>query len=273
MKIIILAAGKGERLRPFTLNTPKALLDMGNGNTLLEEQLKSFTESGVIHEIVLVIGYLADQIEAKIRLPRAHGLDIKTVYNPFYEVSNNLISLWLARAHLDEDFMITNGDNLFIPEVFSDFSASCGEGIFLAVSPKAQYDYDDMKVALEHQVVARVSKTIEPELARAESPGLALVRGLRARGLFQEHLELLVRTPEYLNQFWLEVFNLLYARGVPVHPWCFDAAQKWQEVDFHGDLHRLKDILRLRLKANLPSFGPREEAPAPTTTTGPPLRS
>ena len=66
MKMIILAAGRGERLMPLTQNTPKPLIDMGNGNTLLEEQMISINESGAIDEIVLVIGYLGEQIEAKI---------------------------------------------------------------------------------------------------------------------------------------------------------------------------------------------------------------
>ena len=39
MRLIILAAGKGERLMPLTRNTPKPLLDLGNGNTLIEEQM------------------------------------------------------------------------------------------------------------------------------------------------------------------------------------------------------------------------------------------
>ena len=65
MKIIILAAGKGERLMPLTKNTPKPLLDMGNGATLLEEQIAGLQESGVVEEIALVIGYLAEQVEAK----------------------------------------------------------------------------------------------------------------------------------------------------------------------------------------------------------------
>ena len=67
MKIIILAAGKGERLYPLTKNTPKPLTDLGDGETLLEKQLKSLDESQVIDEVIIVIGYLHEQFESKLK--------------------------------------------------------------------------------------------------------------------------------------------------------------------------------------------------------------
>ena len=53
MKILILAAGKGERLYPLTKNTPKPLIDLGDGETLLEKQLKSLSDSKVIDEVII----------------------------------------------------------------------------------------------------------------------------------------------------------------------------------------------------------------------------
>jgi len=44
MKMIILAAGKGTRLGPLTKNTPKSLLDLGNGQTVLEKQLEEISK-------------------------------------------------------------------------------------------------------------------------------------------------------------------------------------------------------------------------------------
>ena len=38
---------------------------MGNGATLLEEQIAGLQESGVVEEIALVIGYLAEQVEGE----------------------------------------------------------------------------------------------------------------------------------------------------------------------------------------------------------------
>jgi choline kinase len=248
MKLIILAAGKGERLMPLTRNTPKPLLDLGNGYTLLEEQMRAVEASGVVAEIVLVIGYLAAQVEAKLQFHRDNGLCLRTVYNPFYEVSNNLMSLWLARHEMTGDFMVTNGDNLFTPEVFRGLAAENGDGITLSVSPKTVFDPDDMRVSLEAGAVQRVSKQLADAVSHAESPGLALVRGPRARAVFVDHLERLARHNGYLKKFWLEVFNDLADHGVLVRTWSFDGAAHWREVDFHDDVSRLRGALQLKVQ-------------------------
>ena len=66
MRAIILAAGKGERLMPLTNNTPKSLLELANGTSVLESQLLSIHEAG-IREVAIVKGYLTEQIEPKIK--------------------------------------------------------------------------------------------------------------------------------------------------------------------------------------------------------------
>ena len=59
MKVIILAAGKGERMRPLTLKTPKPLLKV-KGKAIIDYVLDSLPAD--INEIIIVIKYLGDQI-------------------------------------------------------------------------------------------------------------------------------------------------------------------------------------------------------------------
>lgn len=254
MKIIILAAGRGERLMPLTQNTPKPLIDIGNGNTLLEEQILSLKEANVVDEIVLVIGYLAEQIEAKIKLYRDNGLHISTIYNPSWKVSNNLLSLWLARQVIAEnDVMITNGDNIFSSTVFSGL-AKQNAGIWLSVCPKETFDPDDMKVKLVDGFVSVVSKTISTEDCIVESPGLVMVRGENARQIFVEQLEGVVREDDNINRFWLEVFNRMGKKGVLVRPWSFESKNNWQEIDFHGDVKLMRQLLTEKLSTLNPQM-------------------
>ena len=247
MRIIVLAAGKGERLMPLTRNTPKPLLDLGNGKTLIELQLESMEKSGVISEIILVIGYLAGQIETKLNFYKRTNIKIETVYNPFFDISNNLISLWLARYYMNEDFMITNGDNIFSYEVFKKLARNDKKGIFLTISRKDSYDDDDMKVIIDDNKVVRVSKLIENEGADAESVGLAMVRGKKYRNTFVKILDSLARDREYLNKFWLEVFNRLSEGCVHIIPFEIDGRKEWREIDFHFDLNDVRMMVKEKL--------------------------
>src|SRR3989344_4769286 len=205
MRIIILAAGKGTRAFPLTKNTPKPLLDIGNGVTLLEKQLENIQKSKAVDEVILVIGYLAEQIEVKLRMHEENGLKVTTVYNPFYEMSNNLISLWLSK-HCNDD---------------------------------------DMKVILRDKTVARVSKEIPNNEASCESVGLVMVKGSKYREIFKRNLEALARNRNYINKFWLEVFNLMKSHGIAIKTFKIDGKTKWREVDFHLDLDDAKKLLNL----------------------------
>lgn len=245
MRIIILAAGKGTRAFPLTKNTPKPLLDIGNGVTLLEKQLENIQKSKVVDEVILVIGYLAEQIEVKLKMHEENGLKVTTVYNPFYEMSNNLISLWLAKHYMDEDFLITNGDNIFEPDVFADLVNKNDDGIFLTISKKGKYNEGDMKVVLKDKAVARVSKEIPVNEASCESVGLVMVKGGKYRDIFKKNLESLARNKNYINKFWLEVFNLMNSHGIAIKTFKIDGKTKWREVDFHLDLDEAKKLLNL----------------------------
>jgi choline kinase len=246
MKAIVLAAGRGERLMPLTRDCPKPLVDLGDGRTLLEEQVLGMRQAGTIDEIVFVIGYQAGLVERRIRAwpgrPR-----LKTVFNPFFGVSNNLMSLWLAREEMCDDFVVTNGDNLFTPAVYRRLLDECGDGIFLALSPKRRFDPDDMKARVTRGHVAEVAKTLPSARCRAESPGLVLVRGAEARATFVATLETLARVPDSIGRFWLEVFNQLARDGRPAEPWYFDGADAWQEIDFHADVDTAKSLLKTKL--------------------------
>ena len=63
---IVLAAGRGTRLGPLGLATPKALLDIG-GSILLDQALDAFTKTGVSNKIVNA-SHLADQILSLIHI-------------------------------------------------------------------------------------------------------------------------------------------------------------------------------------------------------------
>ena len=81
MIAMVLAAGRGERMRPLTDTVPKALLEVG-GVSLLERQLDRLARGGV-RTVVINLGWLGETIVERIADGRRFGLQV--VYSPEYD--------------------------------------------------------------------------------------------------------------------------------------------------------------------------------------------
>lgn len=118
-RAIIMAAGKGERLHPVTLDTPKPLVKV-NGTRMIDTIIDGLHVNGIT-EIHVVTGYMMEEFSVlKEKYP-----DIHLISNQFYTEYNNISSLYVAKDYL-EDCMITDGDLLIRnPEILrADFDKS-----------------------------------------------------------------------------------------------------------------------------------------------------
>ena len=104
-RAIIMAAGKGTRMRPVTLHTPKPLVKV-NGKRMIDSVIEALHKNG-ISEIYIVVGYLKDQFEI---LPKEYE-NVKLIENPFYDTCNNISSLYVARDYI-ENAIILDGDQI-----------------------------------------------------------------------------------------------------------------------------------------------------------------
>jgi choline kinase len=117
MKAIILAAGQGTRLLPFTREHPKCLVPVG-GKAILDHQLEALAAAGV-EDVLVVGGYLIERLEQHLSLLPARtrpGL----LCNPFWSVANSIGSVWTARAHMDAPFILMNGDTILAAELIGN---------------------------------------------------------------------------------------------------------------------------------------------------------
>lgn len=110
---MILAAGRGERMRPLTDTTPKALLEVA-GKSLLEHQLERLARAGAT-KAVINLGWLGEAIVDRIADGRRFGLQV--VYSPEYDnVLETGGGILRALPLLGSDpFWVLNAD------VFTDF--------------------------------------------------------------------------------------------------------------------------------------------------------
>lgn len=107
MKAMILAAGRGERMRPFTLHTHKCLLPV-DGQTLIERHLRRLAQAG-IHDVLINVSYLAEQIQQFVGDGHSFGVKVNySVESDPLEVGGGIIT---ALPQLgSEPFIIINAD-------------------------------------------------------------------------------------------------------------------------------------------------------------------
>jgi MurNAc alpha-1-phosphate uridylyltransferase len=109
---MILAAGKGERMRPLTLARPKPLLEVG-GAPLIVHHLRALAGAG-FHDVVVNLSWLGEQIPAALGDGARHGLRLhysEEGPEPLETGGGIFRALpLLAGAHGDEPFLVLNGD-------------------------------------------------------------------------------------------------------------------------------------------------------------------
>ena len=117
MTYIILAAGKGNNLYPLTLKYAKTSFRLDENTTVLQRMVRSIRHADRNAEIVVVIGYKAEEIKKELE-----GENVIFVVNPFYEVTNSISSVWFARDYLErENVAIVHGDVVFSDDIISSY--------------------------------------------------------------------------------------------------------------------------------------------------------
>ena len=236
MKAIILAAGRGSRLYPYTHDKPKCLLDIGN-ISILEQQINHIRDCG-INEVVIVVGFGFERVEDFLRSYDGLGMRIKTLYNPFYQSTNSLVSLWIARSEFDEDIVVMNGDDVYEIGVLDKALSVRDEKICLPIKRKPRYDGEDMKVTVDGNRVSKISKSISKGETSAESVGIRVFRD-RGVELLKRSVEEEMRNPGAENKWYISSIHRLISKGYEIRP--LDIGNLyWMDVDCPLDLFRAR---------------------------------
>ncbi|ATO15898.1 nucleotide sugar-1-phosphate transferase [Micromonospora sp. WMMA2032] len=236
---MVLAAGAGRRLRPYTDTLPKALVPVDGETTILDIALRNLAEVGLT-EVVIVVGYAADAVrQRQADLEQKYGVTLTLVHNDKAEEWNNAYSLWLAREHFARGVLLVNGDTVHPVSVEKTLLAERGPGILLAVDTLKALAEEEMKTTFDAAgQLTRITKLMDPGEAYGEYIGATLIEPQVADAL-----------ADALEATWRRDPNLYYedgyqefadsggeVRAAPI------GDVSWVEVDNHEDLARAREI-------------------------------
>jgi choline kinase len=237
---MVLAAGAGRRLAPYTDTLPKTLVPVDGDRTILDVALANLKAAG-LDDVVVVTGYAADAVRARRPgLEERHGVNLELVYNPKAEEWNNAYSLWCARAHLRAGALLVNGDTVHPASVEENLlAARDGSGILLALDDAKPLGAEEMKVQLAPDGrMARIHKALDPATAQGEYIGLTLIEPAAAAPLADALEATWRRDPQ---RYYEDGFQEYADRGgrIGVAP---IGAVDWVEVDDQADLARAREV-------------------------------
>jgi choline kinase len=247
MRVIILAAGQGTRLRPFTDDRPKCLVEL-HGRPLLHRQLDVLRAAG-LNDIALVGGYRADCLE---------GQGVEVLHNPRFASTNMVSTLFCAQEWMvdGEDLLIAYGDIIYEQSVLESLLATDAP---LAISIDREWrrfweirmenplsDAETLKLNSENCITELGKKPSSYSDVQGQYMGLIKVRGDCVKA-FRDAWYKLDRTvlrdgKDFDNMYMTTFLQHLIDTG-----WSARAAftdNGWLEVDTVEDLNQYHELLR-----------------------------
>jgi len=236
---LVLAAGAGRRLRPYTDTLPKAMVPVDGETTILDIALRNLAQVGLT-DVAVVVGYRAEAVAARRpNLEARYGVSLTLVHNDRAEEWNNAYSLWLARDHFAGGALLVNGDTVHPVGVEKTLLAQRGPGILLAIDDVKPLAEEEMKTTFDAAgQLTRITKLMDPAQAFGEYIGATLIEPHAAAGLADALEATWRRDP---NLYYEDGYQEYADRGGEVRAATIGAVE-WVEVDNHDDLARAREI-------------------------------
>ena len=242
MRAIIIAAGMGRRLRPYTDDRPKCMLDFG-GKTLLERQLEAYRTCGIT-DISVVRGFKKEKVDVS---------GVKYYENPDYENNNILNSLFYAEREIVGDVIVSYSDILFDADIPQRLMQSPRLiSIAVDIDWRAYYvGRTDHPIEEAESVVFDVGKDvvtigkfratdrpIDGEfigMMRLSPRGADVLKRhfARAKTMFWD--KPFQRAAKFQVAYLTDMIQEMVDLGVPIH--CVTIERGWKEIDTVEDYH------------------------------------
>ncbi len=234
MRYIILAAGKGTRLHPLTKKCPKCMYNLEADKSVIQTMIANIRLCDPSAEFIVVTGFMRKEIEEHLK-------DVVFVYNPFYEITNSIASLWFAKEYLTGDITILNADIVAEEKLIRNVIVQklAGAKILLDSSIKQNGDYN---VQVKDDIVVVMSKELTNYYG--EYAGITKLDSSSAEILRQE-VEYMIHDQNYDQWYENALVQLIFKNDFKLG--FIDIAEyNWAEIDTVDDLITSKEIFSKR---------------------------
>lgn len=259
MKVIILAAGQGTRLRPLTNEIPKCMVKL-NSKSLIERQLESIKICGVSEQdIYILTGYKEEKLHALFK-----DTDIHFISNPEYENTNMVCTLMCAKEvfEKEDDIIVSYGDIVYTPDVFSkileskeEISVIVDNGWFGYWSKRCDDPLSDAETLVKNKegyLMEIGQKTQDINMVQAQYIGLMRYRGKGVKKVLDVCKEAKRRSESgialwrtnrtYEKMYMTDMLQGLIDEGNKLK--AVEISRGWYEVDCESDLRLAESELK-----------------------------
>ena len=218
---VILAAGEGQRLKPFTVNKPKAMLSIA-GKPIIRYVIEALVANG-IREIVMIVGYQKEQIFDYLGDGKQFGAEVTFITQSKQLGTAHALSQ--AKKVIDAEFLVLSGNRLITPETISRFVQAAPPAILIK---KADYPSHYGVVSFKD---GKMTGIVEKP-ARAESDHVSTGIFAFQKKLFK-YIEAELTIPDAVN-------NML-ANGVSIN--VLETESTWLDVVYPWDILNLNAVI------------------------------
>lgn len=233
MTYIILTAGKGARLQPLTLNSPKSLYKLDDKTTVLQRLVRTIRKYDADAEIIVVVGYMYKQIQKEME-----DDNVIFVHNPFYSVTSSMGSLWFAKEYLQrENLAIINGDIVTSDKLLQEVICQHTDYPYVLLD-SSRRDADKYNVQVQDNLVCVMSKNLTEYMGNYAS--VTKLDAVSSRFLL-EQLNQMVNEEMY-NLFYEDALvQMVFQKSFQLY-YKDIKEYKWTEVDCVDDLLKARQI-------------------------------
>lgn len=226
MKAILLAGGRGTRISRFVGEMPKSLLDI-NGQPLIKKTISMLLRKNI--DVIVVTGYKKELFEEALK-----DFQVKFYYNPFFDITNSIASLWFAKEELNgEDLIIANADVFWEEEILDLILKDKNEQVLLMDSSRGQ----DYLFKVKNDVLLEYGKDLTD--FSGEYVGIAKIKSTFIEQ-FKTQLLFLINTQKH--NLWWE--NTLYSLNNKTDIIVKDIKGLfWSEIDYIEDYERILNYI------------------------------